>query len=384
MNSGNPGANAARDPSGDAPSALGVVPDLCHTQAVLRLIVVGQLLAAVLVLADSAAGAEGAPDALWMRLLMVSLLVHWLSLGAAAMLCLLRHALARLPLYRAVALVLVLLQLLALVVSGMAGWGLRAAGLDGGMATEEFALFVARVQIIHLLVWMVLLRYFYVQYQWQQQVQAAAAAQLQALQARIRPHFLFNALNSLAALIPTRPADAEALVENLAELLRAALDRPDGQHPLADELALTRTYLAIEQLRLGSRLQLRWEVPEPPPDVDVPVLSLQPLVENAVYHGIERLPQGGEVLIAATHTREQLHLCVHNPCRGDAVSAASTGGAGPHDGWHLAHHNIRQRLALMYGPQASLIVTSTRTDAADGRYVACLRLPWPATSRRNA
>src|SRR5690606_31316183 len=133
----------------------------------------------------------------------------------------------------------------------------------------------------------VALRYLYMQHEWKRRLESESAARIEALQARIRPHFLFNSLNTIAAMIEAAPKAAEAAVEDLADLFRAALAANSRLVPLCDELALARGYLALEHLRLGERLQVEWDVDTLPVDALVPPLTLQPLLENAVYHGIE-------------------------------------------------------------------------------------------------
>lgn len=350
-----------------APLKQSLVPDLCNTNAVLRILLVGQMLAGILVLADA-----GEHFVLGGQFLLISLYVHWLSLSSAAVLCPLRSVLQRLRLQHAVLLVLLCVQLVALVVSE-AAWQARI-WLELAPPSEGFehSLFLARTQFISLLVWIMLLRYFYLQQQWQSQVQSSAHAQLQALQARIRPHFLFNALNSLAALIHDRPDEAETLVENLSELLRAALEHSDGQHSLSEEVALARAYLDIEQLRLGSRLTVDWDMQAATPDLKVPVLSLQPLVENAVGHGIEKRAQGGTISVQFQRDPAGFQLCVTSPLAGGGM--ADQEGAGR----HIAQENIRHRLALMYGDKADL-----RVSQQLGHYQACLRLPSPKVVQRE-
>lgn len=340
------------------PVEQSLVPDLCNTEAVLRVLLVGQMLASILVLGES--GVTGEAPVLGGRLVTVSLFIHWLSLTSAAVLCPLRPNLARMSLRRAVIVALACLQLVTLCISELAWQAGVWLGLDTAGLPNEHLLFLARTQIISLLVWMMLLRYFYLQQRWRDQIKASAEARLVALQARIRPHFLFNSLNSLAALIPLRPADAERLVENLSLLLRAALDRPDGQHSLADELALTRAYLDIEQTRLGERLRVDWEMQAAALEVSVPVLSLQPLVENAVHHGVECITAGGTVSIQYQVRTDSLQICVTNPL---------PEGSSP-SGLRVAQDNIRSRLKLLYGDRAQL-----RVRVAHGHYQACLELP---------
>jgi two-component system sensor histidine kinase AlgZ len=209
---------------------------------------------------------------------------------------------------------------------------------------------------------LMVLRYFWLQHQWRQQVLAEGESRYQALQARIRPHFLFNTLNSIAALVGVRPQSAEALIEDMAELLRAGLDARSRLVPLADELALVRAYLRIEQERLGDRLRVEWSVPEDAGPLEVPLLSVQPLVENALYHGIERMSAPGTVHINVYRHDSGVRIDVINP-RPDP-------GAAPHQGQRIATDNIAQRLALIYGDKARLDL-----GEEGDRYVARLSLP---------
>ncbi|TSE19250.1 Sensor histidine kinase YehU [Tepidimonas alkaliphilus] len=190
---------------------------------------------------------------------------------------------------------------------------------------------------------------------------ALAQARLQALQSRMRPHFLFNSLNSVLALIRRDPARAEALLEDLAELYRALLAEPRTLVSLADELALARTYLAVEQVRLGERLHQAWHVDTAPADALLPPLTVQPLVENAIRHGVEPRPQGACVTVEAFRDDDHLVLFVRNPL---PPTGAATRGNG------LALTNLRERLALLYGGAARL-----RTYESEGEFVAQVRLP---------
>ncbi len=174
---------------------------------------------------------------------------------------------------------------------------------------------------------------------------ALAEARLQALTARIRPHFLFNSLNAVLSLIRAEPERAETALEDLADLYRALMRDHRDLLPLADEIALCRQYLDLEKLRLGERLNIEWEMADVPVDLNVPPLMLQPLLENAVYHGIEPSGENGTVRIGMARKGNELHIDLANPCgRGDS----SKGGN------HMALANIRERLALYYDLEARL------------------------------
>lgn len=174
---------------------------------------------------------------------------------------------------------------------------------------------------------------------------AQAEARLVALNARIRPHFLFNSLNAVLSLIRARPQQAEEALEALSDLFRAAMRDPAELVSLSDEIELCRQYLDLEKLRLGDRLAVDWQIEAIPVDTPVPPLMLQPLIENAVYHGIEPRPEGGKIMITMQHKDEVLNISIRNP---NPEISAHTGGN------HLALDNIRERLALYYDLEARL------------------------------
>ena len=188
------------------------------------------------------------------------------------------------------------------------------------------------------------LRYIYIQHQWRQRVRRESEARIQALQARIRPHFLFNSMNTIASLIQVRPDTAEEVVEDLADLFRGALN-DNRDTDLATELDLVQRYFRIEQLRLGDRLQLEWRIDDLPRDARVPLLILQPLVENAVYHGIQPLPDGGTGVVTGGREDGRVWIQVDNP-----VPPKGTARPGP--GNRMAQENIAQRLRFLYGGRA--------------------------------
>jgi len=174
---------------------------------------------------------------------------------------------------------------------------------------------------------------------------AITEARLQALQARIRPHFLFNSLNAVLSLVRSDPRRAERALENMADLFRALMSNASQLAPLEEEVALTRAYLELEQLRLGDRLQVVWHINKMPADALIPPLVIQPLVENAVYHGIEPQPAGGEISLNIYLSSDKVHIVVRNPVATDA---------GHHKGNRIALDNIRERLVLHFDLDAQL------------------------------
>ena len=174
---------------------------------------------------------------------------------------------------------------------------------------------------------------------------ALAEARLQALQARIRPHFLYNTLNAVLSLIRKNPKRAETALEDLAELYRMVMADVKNLTTLAQELDLTRQYLNLEQLRLGPRLVVRWQTEDAPRDALVPPLLLQPLVENAVYHGIEPGTGPGTIEVAIRRERDRVHLRLTNPYHAEHQHR---------QGNRIALANIRERLALHFDVEAKL------------------------------
>lgn len=173
-------------------------------------------------------------------------------------------------------------------------------------------------------------------------------ARLVELQARIRPHFLFNTLNTAIALVQVDPQRAEAVLEDLAELFRRALASPATQTTMAQEVDLARRYLGIEQLRFGERLTLHWALDEAASDVKVPSLLLQPLVENAVRHGVEADPRGGWLRVESRLQGDRLTVTVSNSLPLPDGEQAPSGRRGH----GIALRNVRHRLVLMHDVQA--------------------------------
>ena len=196
---------------------------------------------------------------------------------------------------------------------------------------------------------------------------AQTEARLAALNARIRPHFLFNSLNAVLSLIRARPQQAEAALESLSDLFRAAMRDPGELVSLADEIALGKQYFELEKLRLGERLAVDWQIGAVSMDLPIPPLMLQPLLENAVYHGIEPAPEGGVVRIAIEQRGEELRIAIANPTVDEGRHAA---------GNQMAVANIRERLALYYDLEARLEI-----DAGKQTYEVRIILPCRKTSR---
>jgi two-component system, LytTR family, sensor histidine kinase AlgZ len=335
------------------------LPDFCTPRSTLAIVLIVELTAFVLALAR-----QSALD-FWTDLALTALFLLWIGLVGAALLCALRAPLARATVAMASAAVLALMALVVTAVSvGAYFIGRTHAVIDVGAAglfPRTAISFAVRNLWIALVVTGLALRYFYVAHEWRRSVELRAAARVHALQARIRPHFLFNSMNTIAALTRSNPARAEAAVQDLADLFRATLSEKRDTITLAEELEVARTYQRMEQLRLGPRLQVEWKTDPLPAGALVPSLMIQPLLENAIYHGIEPRAEGGTVVITGEVSGGLVTIVVRNPL--DPTP-------GMRDGNRLALANIRERLALLYGGRA--LMKSGRFDA---EYIVTLRFP---------
>ncbi|MFT3858804.1 MAG: histidine kinase [Aquabacterium sp.] len=206
---------------------------------------------------------------------------------------------------------------------------------------------------------------------------AHASARLAELQARIRPHFLFNTLNTAIALVQIDPQRAEAVLEDLAELFRQALASPHLRATLSSEVDLAQRYLSIEQLRFGERVTVRWELDPDAGRAEVPALILQPLVENAVRHGIEASPQAGWIVVRTKAQGGRAVLTVTNSVPPEGVTP-STAGHG------IALRNVRQRLKLMHDVQAEFEAGLQQSSDARQPPVYVVRVAVPLPREENA
>jgi two-component system sensor histidine kinase AlgZ len=336
------------------------LPNFCTSRAALANVLIVELTAMVISLAH-----ENAIVGFWTDLWRTSLFLLWIGLAGAGVLCLARESLSRLQVARGSAAVLVLISaLIALISTGAFILGRSSLVLDSGASflfPADLATFLVRNVSIGLIVTALALRYFYVTHEWRRNIEMQATARVHALQARIRPHFLFNSMNTIASLTRSNPAVAEQAVQDLADLFRANLSEKRDTITLEEECEVARTYQRIEELRLGSRLRVDWKIDSLPRKALVPGLMLQPLLENAIYHGIEPQPQGGTVTVTGELAGDLITIIVRNPV---------TDGESEHEGNRLALANIRERLDLLYGERG--LVKSGRFDT---EYIVTLRFP---------
>lgn len=334
------------------------IPDLCQVRAVFLLLITTELVAILFALVRSTGAWMD-----WDYLGLVSLFSQWTVLTSAALICMLRNRLRQLTTTATT------VTILALVLLDVSFFSLLANQLViNGDSTDWQQL--SRNLLIAALVTLMVLRYFYLQHLWRIQKQAELQSRLSALQARIHPHFLFNSMNSIASLIESDPVRAEDAVLDLSELFRASLRTDDQWISLADELALCRRYLAIESLRLGPRLGQEWKLD---PDTDnqaLPPLTLQPLLENAIYHGIQPRPEGGTVLVESERRGDWVYILIRNRLPPEQ--------SPQHAGNRMALANIQARLQMVFEDRAIL-----KASRHEGWYTVTLRLPWRSYHRQS-
>ncbi|MFL6591362.1 MAG: sensor histidine kinase [Luteimonas sp.] len=353
-------ASAAAPPRAGEPW----LPDLCRLPRLATMFGVAELVVLVLALAPDG-GAHWNPQ----RLVSASGFALWLALAISVLLCAARRHLSRLPVAAGVAAALSSAALIAWLGAALVHVLDRNLGVALIPRGVRLAHFAAGSAAIAVLITAVVLRYLFVIDGWQAQVRASARAQADALQARIKPHFLFNSMNTIAGLVRHDPVVAERAVLDLSDLFRAALGAGEADSSLREEVELAERYLAIEALRLGPRLQVQWQRVEPLPwTLPLPRLMLQPLIENAVLHGVARLPEGGCVILKLGVTGDLLHITVSNR------SPQPDGTAG--SGARHAQRSIGHRLAYAFGPRARMTA-----GWVDGYYHCELVIPVPAEQR---
>ncbi len=332
------------------------LPDLCKVQPLLFLILTAQLLVLVVTLSN---GRLLPFD--WLHFANLTFFVQWNALLCAAVLCQVRACVARLPRISGALLCYALILLVSLLFSIFAQWLLHTFVTSAAVHVFDWQRVLANLAIVAV-IGGIALRYLYLQQQLLVQQQAQLQAHIQALQSRIRPHFLFNSLNSVASLIGSNPVMAEKAVEDLAELFRASLKAATELVPIKQELALCEQYLAIEQLRMGDRLRIDWQLPALDDAVKIPSLTIQPLLENAVYHGIQPRAAGGTVVIKVAIEGQRCEISVANPLPDSAKADAFK-----HKGNSMALVNTRERLQAHFGSDAVL-----QAKVSENRFLAII------------
>lgn len=332
------------------------LPDFCAARTIFFAVLLAELVAIAISLAS-----EGFGETFLVELSKASLFLLWYVLLAAALLCRLRGWLERLGQRRAFVAGFVLLQSLSIVLAE-ASFMLTSRFGVSLVISHSHLNFLLSIFVISAIINSLTMRYLYVSSEWRRSILLEAQARISALQALIRPHFLFNSMNTIAALTRSDPARAEEAVEDLADLLRANLRASSDRASIASEIEIAQLYERIEKLRLGDRLRVDWQLTDLPASAAVPGLTLQPLLENAIYHGIEGLPDGGTVTVAGRMDGPYLELRISNPMSSEQIQRS--------DGHGMALANIQQRLELAYGSRASVTV-----DQQADNFSVCLRFP---------
>jgi two-component system, LytTR family, sensor histidine kinase AlgZ len=346
------------------------LPNFCSASAVLGIVLICEITALLLALARNTAAIG-----FWEDLGLTSMFLLWIALCGASLLCVMRGYLNRQTVAKGSAMVLGLTVALVVVISWIAWYFGSADGRgwlsDNPMFSTGNGTFLLRNAGIAFVVTALALRYFYVTHLWRHNVDLQARARVHALQARIRPHFLFNSMNTIAALTRSNPARAEEAVQDLADLFRANLNEKRNEIRLAEEIDVARTYQRMEQLRLGERLRVEWKIESLPEGALVPGLILQPLLENAIYHGVEPRPDGGLVTVTGEFNKGMITVVVRNPLPAANLTMR--------DGNRLALANIKERLDLMYGERATV-----KAGRFDEEYIVTLRFPYTEAGKPAA
>jgi two-component system, LytTR family, sensor histidine kinase AlgZ len=322
------------------------LPDFCNLGVLLRTLVLVNLMCLGGALAKSPT-----LNGIWQEILNYSLLVQPALLFSLGALCASKKMMQKLD-YRTSIVLVFLLELL--IVTGMLYF-------FAPLLTENESSNPLRYWLLCLLMTAAVLLYFNMRNR--ALSPALTEARLQALQARIRPHFLFNSINAVLSLVRKEPQRAERALEDMADLFRVLMADNKQLTRLEDEVKLCRQYLDLEQLRLGERLQIAWHVEKMPGDAMVPPLILQPLLENAVYHGIEPLSEPGEINLNIYRNKDnQVIIVLRNPYSQEGSH---------HIGNKMAMGNIRERLSLHFDVEASL-----KTQITGNSYQATITLPY--------
>ena len=312
------------------------LPDLSSGRAVFMLVLISELFVVVQQLA--------LPDfvpASWSRFALSSLYVQWIVLTSSAFIYLIRPGMKQKPVGQVVIVTLAGVSLIVMIMT------LGAQQLDKPFSFDFGQ--ILRHVMVALIIGAMILRYFYIQQEVQLQQQVIHNARLESLLGNIRPHFLFNSMNIITSLIRINPEKAEEAVEDLSGLFRNSLQNNQKLVPVEQEIELSRRYLRIEQKRLGDRLKVLWNIKELPATLTIPPFTLQPLVENAVYHGIQPLEEGGSVVITIFQLNGEVQISVENPMPIEGTIS---------HGNQVALKNIRTRLAMLYEDKARLTTES--------------------------
>lgn len=323
------------------------LPDFRAPGTILIILLVAELVAIALTITSYETGA------FLTELSKMSMYVLWLALLGTGLLSKIVPWAEKQGSTAAFVICFVVLEIMCLLLAEVA-WRITGFYAEAVVINDTHSGFIFRTFAASSIVIALAMRYLYISSEWRRSIVLEAQARISALQALIRPHFLFNSMNTIASLTRSNPKQAEEAIEDLSDLLRANLGVQKNRAALKEELEVAAIYQRIEKLRLGDRLKVRWNVAELPMRAQIPSLTIQPLLENAIYHGIELLPDGGEVVVTGKRNGDKLEIEMKNPIAQDRTRR--TGGN------NMAFSNIRQRFELAYGPNAKVEVTETDSD----------------------
>ena len=337
------------------------LPDFCAASTVFIVVLVAELIAILLTLAGN-----DTPGMFMIELAKTSLFILWLALLSAVVMCLFRDRLESAGKTQAFVVSFIVLLLLCFALAEIAYQITRVFG-GSVIINDTHSGFLIRTVGISSIIIALAMRYLYISSEWRRSIVLEAQARISALQALIRPHFLFNSMNTIASLTRSNPRQAEEAVEDLSDLLRANLSGSGERTTLKAEFEVAAIYQRIEKLRLGERLKVRWNVNDLPMRALIPSLVIQPLLENAIYHGIELLPDGGEVVVSGKRDGDFLSISMSNP--------VAVGQERTKSGNKMAMTNIQQRFELAYDGRGAVDI-----EEGDGCFSVHLRFPYEERS----
>ena len=337
------------------------LPNFCQGRMVLNVVVVAEMLALVISLVMPV------PSIFFSNyfeaFLQISLFIQWIALACTGSLCITRRYLVRLPDRAAMITAYLIVLLVTVTVNELAVWGLYFLGKISTARPDWYAHMHFQNLSVSAIINLLMLGYLLTKQELVQRTASEAAAKIDALQSRIRPHFVFNAMNIIASLTRTDPKKAEAAVEDMSELFRMMLNNEESMVPVRREVEVAEKYLALEKLRLDNRLDVIWDIGKFPRKAIMPILTLQPLLENAITQGIERLPNGGTVSVALWEEDDTIRIRIANPLPKTKQKTSDNNTGATLD-------NIQQRFESHYGDHARL-----RTETTEGRYIVSVMLP---------
>ncbi|MBW8053892.1 MAG: sensor histidine kinase [Nitrospira sp.] len=321
-----------------------ILPDFCRGWIIFNVIVMAEMLAIVITLVVPRYIVS---PYLLQNLLLISLYVQWVALSGTAVLCVTRRYLNKLPKLQAIGMAYVLLLGATWLVTECTIWMLWLTGEISSLRPEWYSHLHIVTITISAFVYALLLRYFVAKHELKQATLSEERTRTQAMLSRIRPHFVFGSMNIIASLIRSDPVKAESAIEDMADLFRMMLNQEETLVPVKNEIDVAKKYLTIERLRLDERLRIDWDIGKFPRKAVMPVLTLQPLLENAIRHGIEPIPAGGTITVRLSEQGDKIYIKIMNPI--PRVRAKRT-----EDSHSMSLDDIRLRFRNHYGDAAKL------------------------------